>query len=137
MRTVLFVEDNPENQMLVEDIFELDDIPAKLMMVETGEEGLQLAAELQPALILLDVMLPGLSGLETAVILRANPDTQNIPIWGLSALAMAGDSDKAMQAGFDRYITKPLDTKQLASDIKMFLDCSGNSPKPTADMVDI
>ena len=76
MPTILLVEDNVNNMLLLEDIFLLDDIPARLVSVETGEEALNRAVELQPALILMDLRLPGIDGLETTQILKRNPLTE-------------------------------------------------------------
>ncbi len=121
MTCILLVEDNPLNRIVIEDIFEFDDIPASLLYVETGEEALTTAVQSQPVLILLDIQLPGMNGLETAKALKANPQVQEIPIWGISAQAMEGDGDKAISAGFQRYITKPFDTHKLGQELRKAL----------------
>ena len=111
MTQILMVEDDSSNRLVVEDMFAFDDIPADLVYVETGEETVEMAEQRQPILILLDVRLPGMDGLETARALKENPRTRDIPIWGVTAQAMEGDRQEAMQAGFQRYITKTFDTR--------------------------
>ena len=85
MNTILLIEDNVNNIMLLEDIFMLDDIAARLVSVETGEEALSRVVELQPVLILMDLRLPGIDGLETTEILKHNPLTKHIPVWAITA----------------------------------------------------
>ena len=80
MNTVLLVEDEPFNQTVLEDIFEFDEIPAELVCVESGEEAIEKVAELKPILILMDIGLPGIDGLETTRRIKANPQTSDIPI---------------------------------------------------------
>jgi len=122
MNTILLIEDNFTNISLLEDIFMFDDIPARLVSVETGEEALNRAVELQPALILMDLRLPGIDGLETTQILKSNPLTKDIPIWAITAYAMNGDEERARAAGCCEYITKPVRALDLASRLRTFLD---------------
>ena len=117
MAGILLVEDNLLNRILIEDIFEFDDVPASLLHVETGEEALIVAEQQQPAIILLDIRLPGMNGLEVAKALKANLRTMHIPIWGISAQAMEGDQEKAMSVGFQQYVTKPIDPHKLGQDL--------------------
>ena len=121
MNTILLIEDNVDNLMLLEDIFLLDDISARLVSAETGEEGLNRAIELQPALILMDLRLPGIDGLETTQILKRNPLTKDIPVWAITAYAMNGDEERARAAGCCEYITKPVHTLELANRLRAFL----------------
>ena len=99
MNTILLIEDNVNNVSLLEDIFVLDDVSARLVSVETGEEALNRAVELQPALILMDLRLPGIDGLETTQILKRDPRTKDIPVWAITAYAMKGDEERARAAG--------------------------------------
>ena len=122
MNTILLIEDNVNNVMLLEDIFLLDDISARLVSVETGEEALNRAIELQPVLILMDLRLPGIDGLETTEILKRNPLTKDIPVWAITAYAMPGDEEKARAAGCCEYITKPVRAVELANRLRAFLD---------------
>ena len=122
MNTILLIEDNVNNVMLLEDIFVLDDISsARLVSVETGEEALNRAIELQPVLILMDLRLPGIDGLETTQILKHNPLTKDIPVWAITAYAMNGDEERARAAGCCEYITKPVRALELANRLRAFL----------------
>ena len=122
MNTILLIEDNVNNVSLLEDIFLFDDIPARLVSVESGEEALNRAVELQPALILMDLRLPGIDGLETTQILKRNPLTKDIPVWAITAYAMNGDEERARAAGCCEYITKPVRALDLANRLRTFLD---------------
>jgi CheY-like chemotaxis protein len=122
MPTILLVEDNFNNILLLEDILLFDDIPARLVSVETGEEALNRAVELRPALILMDLRLPGIDGLETTQILKRNPLTKHIPVWAITANAMIGDEERARAAGCCEYITKPVRALDLANRLRIFLD---------------
>ena len=121
MNTILLIEDNFSNISLVEDIFLFDDIPARLVSVETGEEALNRAIEIQPILILMDLRLPGIDGLETTQILKRHPLTKDIPVWAITAYAMNGDEERARAAGCCEYITKPVHTLELANRLRAFL----------------
>ena len=122
MNTILLIEDNVNNVSLLEDVFLFDDIPARLVSVETGEEALNRAIELQPVLILMDLRLPGIDGLETTQILKRNPLTKDIPVWAITAYAMNGDEERARAAGCCEYITKPTHVLELANRLRTFLD---------------
>ena len=122
MNTILLIEDNVNNVLLLEDIFLLDDILARLVTVETGEEALNRAIQLQPALILMDLRLPGIDGLETTQILKRDPRTTDIPVWAITAYAMNGDEDRARAAGCCEYITKPVRALDLANRLRTFLN---------------
>jgi len=121
MPTILLVEDNANNVSLVEDIFAYDDIPARLAYVANGEEALRRAVSLRPALILMDLRLPGIDGLETTEILKRNPLTKDVPVWAITAYAMQGDEEKARAAGCDEYFAKPLSMRTLGDRLKTFL----------------
>ena len=121
MNTILLIEDNANNFSLLEDIFLFDDIHARLVSVETGEEALNRAIQLQPALILMDLRLPGIDGLETTQILKRNPLTKDIPVWAITAYAMNGDEERARAAGCCEYITKPVRALDLANRLRTFL----------------
>ena len=122
MNTILLIEDEINNVTLLEDVFMLDDIPARLVIVETGEEALNRAIELQPILILMDLRLPGIDGLETTQILKHNPLTKDIPVWAITAYAMNGDEQRARAAGCCEYITKPVRAMDLANRLRTFSD---------------
>ena len=118
--TILVIEDNTLNLELVRDVL----ITADMRVVEarTGQEGLTAASELKPALILLDIRLPGLDGYAVLERLKANPATASIPVVALTAQAMVGDREQALAAGFTDYIPKPVDTRTLADRVRALLD---------------
>jgi len=121
MNTILLIEDNINNVALLEDVFLFDDIPAQLVVVKTGEEALNKAIDIQPVLILMDLRLPGIDGLETTQILKYNPLTKDIPVWAVTAYAMNGDEEQARAAGCCEYITKPTHIQELANRLRTFL----------------
>ena len=107
LRTLLYVEDNPANLMLVEQIIEAH--PQLYMLsAHDGYQGLSLARSHIPDVILMDINLPGISGIQTMKILRNDPTTMHIPVIALSANAMLRDIEKGIEAGFFRYLTKPI-----------------------------
>jgi CheY-like chemotaxis protein len=108
---VLIVEDNPMNMRLIEMILKSDDYV--LLKATDGEEALVIAAIDHPDLVLMDIRLPRLSGLEVAKRLKKNDKFNHIPIIALTAHAMKGDKEKAIEAGCDGYVSKPIDTRQL------------------------
>ena len=121
MTTILLVEDNANNAFLLEDVFSFDDVPARLITVTNGEEALHLAVALQPVLILMDLRLPGIDGLETTEILKRNPLTKDIPVWAITAYAMPGDEEKARAAGCDESFAKPLSMRTFGDRLRDFL----------------
>jgi two-component system cell cycle response regulator DivK len=122
MNHVLLVEDDALNRTVIEDIIEFDQIAAELTCVETGEEALDCAPELRPALILMDVGLPGIDGLETTRRLKQTPELKDTPVWVISAHAMKGDAEQALAAGCSTHISKPIDCKQLADRLRDFIN---------------
>jgi CheY-like chemotaxis protein len=106
-RTLLYVEDNPANMKLVQKIVERRP-EIRLLMASNGLAGMELARSALPDVILLDINLPGISGFETLRLLRADPLTAHIPALAISANAMASDIKKGQEAGFLRYLTKPI-----------------------------
>jgi CheY-like chemotaxis protein len=83
-----------------------------------GEEGVSLAIEHKPDLVLMDIQMPVMNGFRAGKILRENPDTKHIKIIAVTSYAMKGDREKILKAGFDAYIAKPVDTKQLSQIVK-------------------
>jgi PAS domain S-box-containing protein len=111
-RTLLYVEDNPANMKLVEKLMaQRADI--RLLGAINGTLGVQLARDARPDVILMDINLPGISGIEAMQILRKDPATAHIPIVALSANAMTRDIEKGLEAGFFRYLTKPIRVTEL------------------------
>jgi PAS domain S-box-containing protein len=106
-RTLLYVEDNPANMQLVEEVIaEVSGL--RLITAADGTLGIELARASQPQVILMDINLPGISGIKALKILRGDPVTAHIPVIALSANAMPRDIEKGLEAGFFRYLTKPI-----------------------------
>ena len=106
---ILVVEDNDKNRKLVRDVLKYKGYD--IIEAETGEEGVRLAMERLPRLILMDIQLPGIDGIEALRQLRAHDATRGIPIIAVTASALARDRQKIMAAGFDGYQSKPLNVK--------------------------
>ncbi len=121
MSKVLLVEDDLENRTVIEDIFQFDNVGAELIVAETGEEAMCLAAEAKPILVLMDIRLPGMDGLEAARALKADPRTEDTTIWAITAYARTEDRDKAVAAGCDDYITKPFKKSELVTKLRAFV----------------
>lgn len=123
-RTILYVEDNPANLELVEQLIaRRPDL--RLLSAAEGNLGIEFARVYQPAAILMDINLPGISGLEAMKILHADPATAHIPIIALSANAVPHDIQKALDTGFFDYLTKPIKVKQFMSTLDRALKASG------------
>jgi len=112
LRTVLYVEDNPANLMLVEDLVaRRPDL--RMLSAPDGNLGVELARTHRPDVILMDINLPGISGIQALKILRADAATAHIPVVALSANAMPRDIRKGLEAGFFRYLTKPIKVNEF------------------------
>ena len=112
LRTLLYVEDNPANLMLVEDLIaRRPDI--RLLSATDGNGGIKIARASRPDMILMDINLPGISGIQALKILRADPATAHIPVVALSANAIPRDIEKGLEAGFFRYLTKPIKVNEF------------------------
>jgi PAS domain S-box-containing protein len=120
-RTLLYVEDNPANMKLVEQLIErCPDI--RLLTAVNGTLGIELARAAQPQVILMDVNLPGISGIEALKILREDPATAHIPVVALSANAMPRDIATGLELGFFRYLTKPIKVKEFMETLNTALE---------------
>jgi len=124
MSKVLLVEDDLGNRTVIEDMFQFDDVGAELIVAESGEEALCLASDVKPILILMDIRLPGMDGLEAARALKADPRTKEVPVWAITAYARATDRDKALAAGCDDYVTKPFVRSELVRKLRAFVASS-------------
>jgi PAS domain S-box-containing protein len=131
LRTLLYVEDNPANLMLVEQIIEGHPL-MRMLSAHDGNTGIRLALEQLPDIVLMDINLPGISGMEAMKILRKNASTAHIPIVALSANAMLRDIEKGLEAGFFRYLTKPIKINEFMNaldDALMFSELALASTK--------
>jgi two-component system cell cycle response regulator DivK len=116
---ILIVEDNPKNLKLIRDVLQFRGYTT--LEAETGEAGVTLALARQPALILMDVQLPGMDGSTAMKTLKANTSTQHIPIIAMTALAMKGDKEHLLAEGFDGYMSKPIAIKDISSTVERYL----------------
>ncbi len=117
---ILIVEDNPMNLELATDLLEAAGYV--IIQAETAEEGIKLASAESPDLILMDISLPGMDGLEATGILKQDPTTKDITVIAMTAHAMKGDEEKALAAGCSGYITKPIDTREFPKAVARFID---------------
>jgi len=116
---ILIVEDNPRNLKLIRDVLQYQGYTT--LEAETAEAGMTLALERQPALILMDVQLPGTDGSTAMKALKADASTQRIPIIAMTAQAMKGDQERLLAEGFDGYISKPIAIKEVGKTIEGYL----------------
>src|SRR5512138_531075 len=116
---ILLVEDSPLNRRLIEAV--LKPRGYRLLVAEDGQQGIDLAVAELPDLILMDVQLPGVSGYDATRILKSRPETSHIPIVSLTAHAMTDERDRAVAAGCDGYIVKPIDTRAFPDQIRQYL----------------
>jgi CheY-like chemotaxis protein len=117
---ILIVEDNPKNLKLVRDTLQVKGY--QTIEAGTGEQGVQLAREHHPALILMDIQLPGISGVDAFRQLRGDPATRSIPVIAVTASVMAQERQKVMAAGFDGFQGKPISVRELLTTIRQVLD---------------
>jgi PAS domain S-box-containing protein len=119
--SLLYVEDNPANMQLIKDIISrYPDI--QLLTAVNGQDGIEIARTSQPSVIMMDINLPGISGLEALKILREDPTTAHIPVIAVSANALPLDIEKGLKAGLFLYITKPIKVKELMEALNMALE---------------
>jgi two-component system cell cycle response regulator DivK len=120
MATILLVEDNETNMKL--SVFLLESADHTVLTATNAEAGVALARERRPALILMDIQLPGIDGLQATMQLKSDPATRDIPVIALTALAMKGDEERIRAAGCDGYIAKPIDYRQFLETVRVHID---------------
>jgi CheY-like chemotaxis protein len=125
---VLIVDDNPANMKLA--AFVLESKGYAVRTASNAKEALVEIASFPPRLVLMDIQLPDIDGLELTRRLKAEPATRGIIVVAVTAFAMAGDEEKARRAGCDGYITKPIDTRTLAAAVGLYLRSSGGTRRP-------
>jgi two-component system cell cycle response regulator DivK len=118
-KTILIVEDEPKNMKLLRDL--LQRFGYEILEASDGEQGVKSAGEKMPDLILMDIMMPKMDGLEATRIIKADIKTKHIPIIALTSYAMKGDREKTIEAGCDGYIAKPIDIKEVLKTIETYL----------------
>jgi two-component system, cell cycle response regulator DivK len=118
-QTILIIEDNARNLKLARDI--LNHVGYRTLEAENAEDGLALARAQRPHLVLMDVQLPGMDGVEALGRLRSDPVTADIPVVALTAFAMKDDRDRFLAVGFDGYLEKPLNVPLFPSQVAALL----------------
>ena len=116
MALILIIEDDPNSRKLVRDVLQVKGY--QTIESETAEEGIRLAKEQLPALILMDIQLPGISGIEALQRLRADPDTKAIPVIAVTASVMTAQQQNVLEAGFDGFEGKPISVVALLKTIQ-------------------
>ena len=122
----MLVEDNAANRRMAE--FLLKSKGMVVIEAETAAAAIELARVERPDLILMDVQLPGMDGYAATRAIKADPSTRHIPVVAMTAYAMTGDRDRALEAGCDGYITKPIDTKEFPATVARYLAARGGTP---------
>lgn len=118
-QTILYIEDNEYNRKIVRQL--LGRTSYRLMEAVDGESGVAMAQKELPQLILMDVQLPKMSGLDATKALRADPRTKDIPIIVITSFALSGDREKAADAGADSYLAKPYSPRELLALVRQYL----------------
>jgi PAS domain S-box-containing protein len=119
---IIYIEDNPANMRLVDNIIANHASEAKMLGAPTAEMGIELARDTRPDVILMDINLPGMDGYEALSRLRNYPETKDIPVIAISAAASPRDIDRGKAAGFHAYLTKPIEVSELINAIENILD---------------
>ena len=116
---ILIIEDNERNLKLVRDVLQFNGF--QTAEARTAEDGLALASASPPDLVLLDLQLPGIDGMEAFRQLRGSPPTADVPVVAVTALAMKDDRERVLRAGFDGYLEKPISVRELPGQVRAFL----------------
>jgi two-component system, cell cycle response regulator DivK len=125
---ILLIEDNEKNRKLERDILQFHGY--RTMEADTAEEGITLAQATGPALVLMDIQLPGMNGIEALHHLRADPRTRAIPVIAVTASAMTHDRQQIMAAGFDGYQAKPIDVTQFVAAVRQVVERPAEGETP-------
>lgn len=124
-RTILYIEDNYHNRRIVQKI--LGTRGYEVVVAEDGLVGWEMVRERKPPLLLLDISLPGMDGLEIAARVKADPDLQGVWVIALTASAMRGDKERFLSAGCDDYISKPIQVAELIEKVDEFFSRNGSA----------
>ncbi|HSC23491.1 MAG TPA: response regulator [Casimicrobiaceae bacterium] len=120
MATILIVEDNAKNLKLVRDVLQVKGYAT--LEATSAEDGIRLAIENKPHLVLMDIQLPGMNGIDALRVLRGNTDTAAIPVIAVTASVMQQDRKLIMDAGFDAYVGKPINLKEFLEAVRAALE---------------
>jgi len=118
-KMILIVEDEPKNLTLLRDLLQVSGYST--IEATDGEKGVELAKSKKPDLILMDIQMPKMDGLEATRILKADTTTRNIPILALTSYAMKGDEERILEVGCDGYLAKPFDIQELLKTVAEYL----------------
>jgi two-component system cell cycle response regulator DivK len=118
-KLILVIEDTEDNRRILRDL--LTDAGFELIEAADGEQGVAMAAEHRPDLILMDIQLPLVDGYEATRRIKANPDLRHIPIVAVTSYALSGDEAKALAAGCDGYVAKPFSPRQILAKVRQLL----------------
>ncbi|MCC6616355.1 MAG: response regulator [Anaerolineae bacterium] len=121
MRRVLYIEDNPDNRMLVRRVLMASDFDFEVLEAENAIVGIELAVAKTPDLILMDISMPEMDGLSATRKIKTMPELSGVPIVALTANAMEKDETQAVAAGCDGFIRKPIDIDRLPNDIMSYI----------------
>lgn len=124
--TILVVEDNEKNLKLVRDVLQFAGFD--VLAASSAEQGVAMAIERPPDLVLMDLQLPGMDGTEALRQLRDSPRTRSVPVVAVTAFAMKDDRERALNAGFDGYLEKPISVQALPAQVRSFLPSNEVSP---------
>jgi two-component system, cell cycle response regulator DivK len=124
MSLILIIEDNEKNMKLVRDVLQVKGYAT--LEAATAEDGIKLAMEHKPDLILMDIHLPGMNGIEALGILRADPATASIPVIAVTASVMQQDRKLITDAGFEAYVGKPINLKEFLDAVRGMLEAKGS-----------
>jgi CheY-like chemotaxis protein len=116
---ILVIEDNAKNLKLVRDVLCHDGYD--VIEAGTAEDGIKLAIERRPSLVLMDIQLPGMDGMEAVKVLKHDERTASVPVVAVTAFAMKDDRSRALDAGFDGYLEKPISLQSLRAEVRSFL----------------
>jgi CheY-like chemotaxis protein len=116
---ILIIEDNEKNRKLVRDVLQIKGY--KTIESENAEDGLKLALDKSPALVLMDIQLPGMDGITALKQLRANPQTKSVPVIAITASAMTNNRQAMLAEGFDGYQSKPISVKDFLGELERVL----------------
>jgi two-component system cell cycle response regulator DivK len=120
---ILVVEDNPKNLKLVRDVLQYSGF--EVIEATSGEDGVRLAKESEPDLILMDLQLPGIDGTEALRQIRAINTARQVPVVAVTAFAMNEDRERAFESGFNGYVEKPISVRSLPQQVRDFLSLGG------------
>ncbi|MFP4394591.1 MAG: response regulator [Anaerolineales bacterium] len=123
-KTVLYIEDNPHNRRLVRRTLQRRGY--EMVEADNGVTGLEMVRELKPPLVLLDIGLPQMDGIEVVKHIKADTELQQIPVIALTASAMRGDRERFLAAGCDDYLSKPIQVLELLQMVKQYYPKEGN-----------